>query len=540
MAKKIWIFLGGAAFFFLMGVIAIPVANRVVPYEIRSFVKNQFSSAVSTAEVLHTHFYNVTATKVQSPSMGRYGGLELIGDRVMLSNRFGQMWISKGEDFLPLKFAVPTNVEAFESADDAMATQLKNMPGWPERIKPLFGVKDLISKPIVGGLRLYASYLYWNGESHCVTVRVSSIDIKANGDTYEAMTQAGWQQRFESSPCLKLADEGNRIMPDEAGSRMAFLSDKEMIITMGDFGRMGLPGGPEYAQLENASYGKVLRIDLDTGAASNYSIGHRNPQGIVVTGSGEIFTTEHGPHGGDELNLIEQGTNYGWPRVSFGRNCSDLINCKPEDLLHNLDHALHKNLGSHEGYTRPIFSWVPSIGTSNLVEVSGAEFDYWRGDLLVSSLRQGTLFRLRVREGRVVYVEKIIEKAGRIRDLAMLPDGRIVLKIDRTGILTYLSVNSSRVEELAASCRACHAVSADESSGLGPNLWNIVGRDVAADDNFSYSQALQNMGGSWDRQKLKGFIQDPTSTVPGTAMSFAVESDEDVELLLDFLETLSD
>jgi aldose sugar dehydrogenase len=136
-----------------------------------------------------------------------------------------------------------------------------------------------------------------------------------------------------------------------------------------------------FTQDPASSFGKIFEIDLDTENSRVVSLGHRNPQGLTVTSRGALFSTEHGPKGGDELNLITEGSNYGWPNVSLGTEY------KGYDLEN------HAPVGEHTGYQAPVFAWVPSIGPSNLIEVRG--FDRrWDGDLLVASLKANSLFRL--------------------------------------------------------------------------------------------------------------------------------------------------
>ena len=173
---------------------------------------------------------------------------------------------------------------------------------------------------------------------------------------------------------------------------------------------------------------------------------------MTVTSSGALFSTEHGPKGGDELNLITEGSNYGWPNVSLGTGY------KGYDLEN------HAPVGEHTSYQTPVFAWVPSIGPSNLIEVRG--FDRrWDGDLLVASLKANSLFRLRLEGTRVLYAENIWV-GQRIRDMLQLKNGTIVLWTDDTQLL-FVSVDreqlagnlrlSMRVSEsLHYACMYCH------------------------------------------------------------------------------------
>jgi glucose/arabinose dehydrogenase len=174
-------------------------------------------------------------------------------------------------------------------------------------------------------------------------------------------------------------------------------------------------------------FGKILKIDLRTKIKSIVSIGHRNPQGLTATLSGAIYATEHGPRGGDELNAIVAGKNYGWPVTTLGTHYT------------TYDWPNRSEEAPDQGFEPPVFAWLPSIGVSNLMEVSN--FDpAWDGDLLVTSLKAQSIYRLR-RDGggRVVYSEPILLN-HRLRDIAALPDGTVVLWTDDARLL-FLNVD---------------------------------------------------------------------------------------------------
>src|SRR5690606_29312120 len=223
---------------------------------------------------------------------------------------------------------------------------------------------------------------------------------------------------FETQPCLSLEtwDGGMTHVPSmDAGGRLAALSDHELLLTVGHF------AAPDIQSREN-SYGKVLLIDLHTGESRVYTTGHRNPQGLTVASDGTIWLTEHGPRGGDELNRIVDGRNYGFPVVTYGTDYGALTwraNPRP---------------GRHDGFEGPIFAWVPSVGISQLVEIDSRLFSHWENDIVVSSLGGRSLFRLRVQDGRVVFAEPI-PIGHRIRDIVEMSDGTLALKTDDDVIL---------------------------------------------------------------------------------------------------------
>ena len=143
-----------------------------------------------------------------------------------------------------------------------------------------------------------------------------------------------------------------------------------------------------------------------------------------------MWATEHGPRGGDELNRLSAGRNYGWPLVTYGTEDGTVVWPLAEDRR------------DHGRYEEPDFVWVPSVGISNLIELGPRQFPAWRGDLLVGSLGGASLFRIRLKDNRVVYAEPI--RIGlRVRDLTEDTEGRILLWTDEGEILSLVNAASS-------------------------------------------------------------------------------------------------
>jgi glucose/arabinose dehydrogenase len=205
------------------------------------------------------------------------------------------------------------------------------------------------------------------------------------------------------------------------GGKLAFLPDDTLLVTVGD-GYMYR----EDAQRLESEMGKLLRIDKrGTPGANNpfpeqaprvYSYGHRNPQGLVVDPvSGTIYMTEHGPKGGDELNVIVPGTNYGWPAITYGID---------------YDGSIISPYTEAEGMAQPLRYWVPSIGTSGLAIYRGDDFPEWQGDLLLGALKDKKLYRLALEEGVIgEQSEPFPEISGRVRDVRVF-DGAIYVVTD--------------------------------------------------------------------------------------------------------------
>ncbi len=155
-----------------------------------------------------------------------------------------------------------------------------------------------------------------------------------------------------------------------------------------------------------------------------WSYGHRNPQGLVFDLEGNLWDTEHAPRGGDELNLVKKGRNYGWPRVSFGINYSGSPLTTPWPSGSEAD-------GGDDDFVMPTDRWLPSIAVCGLEvvhPVNGKEgFPQWRGDLLAGGLAGQIVDRVRIKDGKVIEREEIVLGKGRIRDIACGPDGNIYI-----------------------------------------------------------------------------------------------------------------
>jgi glucose/arabinose dehydrogenase len=210
--------------------------------------------------------------------------------------------------------------------------------------------------------------------------------------------------------------------PVHYGGRMAFLPDGSLLLTTGD--------GFDYreaAQDVDSGLGKLLRMNDDgtpasgnpfSGAPYVYSYGHRNPQGLVVSRSGTIWLHEHGPRGGDEMNRIEAGANYGWPAITYGIDYSGAV-ISPRT--------------ENEGMAQPEFYWVPSIAPSGLALYEANLFPEWKGDLFVGALVDMEVRRLDVSGSKITVEQPMFsEIAARVRDVRTGSDGALyILTPDR-------------------------------------------------------------------------------------------------------------
>lgn len=280
----------------------------------------------------------------------------------------------------------------------------------------------------------------------------------------------------------------------------------------------------------NTLVGKIIRVDLSSGHHEIYSQGHRNPQGLFITPEGEIYETEHGPKGGDELNFIVSGGNYGWPHESHGVDYGSY-------------RWKHGEAGRHDNFDRPVFSWVPSIAVSNLIRVEDFH-PSWKGDFLVASLKAQSLYRLRLdKDHKVEFVEQIWI-GSRIRDLVEIDASRIALWTDDSKLI-ILSVASkflegdrrtttSIVTSTLEDCLQCHHFEVTNATHLAPTLGMIFSKPIAS-DNFKYSESLSAKEGKWTPEKLKKFIMDPQAFAPGSSMAYNVENEAKANELVELL-----
>ena len=215
------------------------------------------------------------------------------------------------------------------------------------------------------------------------------------------------------------------------GCRMVFDDQGYLFFSVGE------RGNKENAQTLTNHCGKIHRIYDDgrippdnpfvktAGAMPTiYSFGHRNPQGIDIHPvSRRIYNNEHGPRGGDEINLVGKANNYGWPVITYGIN---------------YDGTILSEFKAKEGMEQPVFQWTPSIGPSSMKFVTGDRYPGWKGDILSGSLSFKYLERVHLENGKVTEQEKLLENAGRVRHVTISPDGFIYVATESPGIVVKL------------------------------------------------------------------------------------------------------
>lgn len=268
-------------------------------------------------------------------------------------------------------------------------------------------------------------WIYWsyNGEEN--GLHGTELARGKLGGTREAPRMTDVQVLFKMQP--------KAPTPFHFGSRIVFDQQGFLFLTLGDRGDSPAKGAGQRAQQLGDHGGKSIRLHDDgrvpadnpfvktAGARPEiYSYGHRNMQGAALNpASGRVWTHEHGPQGGDEVNVLMPGANYGWPVITYGAN-----------------YGSGTKIGegtTKDGMVQPLLYWVPSIAPSGMTFYSGRLFPKWKGNLFAGALAGQTLVRISLEGEKVVAQERLFTKAvGRIRDVREGPDGALYLLTDES------------------------------------------------------------------------------------------------------------
>ena len=282
----------------------------------------------------------------------------------------------------------------------------------PVYVRSQGGLFDVLPHPDFAANRLlYLSYAHGDARGNATRIARARLD---------GMALAELTPIFTVQP--------SKRPPMHYGGRMMFLPDGTLLLATGD----GFVHREEAQRLDNL-LGKVVRLNDDgsipadnpfVGAAGRdeiWTYGHRNPQGLALAPgvAGEpstVYLHEHGPRGGDELNRLEPGRNYGWPLATFGIDYNG---------------AVISPFSEYAGTEQPLLHWTPSIAPAGMAWYGGDLFPHWRGDLFVTSLVFNTIERIDLEDGRVVGQERLFEEIGeRLRDIRVGPNGHLYILTD--------------------------------------------------------------------------------------------------------------
>ena len=447
--------------------------------------------------------------------------------------------------------------------------------------KPVEGVPEVLNSSMFDGL---------------LDVKVDP-DFQSNRTVY--LTYTTGTDNARTGNILKARLENDRLVdariifstatPAPPGGpnimRILFLPDKTMLVGVGSGGQ-GSRGMVQ--RLDNQS-GKIIHLDRDGRAVPNgpfaskadarpelWAMGFRNPAGLARAADGSIWTVDIGPKGGDELNLVKPGANYGWPLLSWG-----------------FDYGGRAMSDRQDGgdFVDPVTVWSPSRAPSGLIIYHGDRFPQWRGDLFTGELMGHVLRRIRVENGKVVQEEALLTDLNeRIRAVETGPDGYIYVITDSstgrlmrlrpgkptraetarvakpflqaqpgsmeqdfaqrgvyqerfTQILFNFKYDPERARSLfAQNCSGCHNAGPFKSGEIGPDLNGVANRRSGQLAGYDYSAAMRKPDTQvqWDRDSLAAFISNPQSYYVGTKMMSPPISDFEVALqIVAFLEQTS-
>ncbi len=299
---------------------------------------------------------------------------------------------------------------------DGKKTQISGLPDI--YVRGQGGLMDIILHPDYNENKwIYFSYASSEGEDEGGNTAIGRAKLKGT-------SLMDFEVLYKASP--------NSRKGQHFGSRLAFDNDGYLFFTIGERGDRDVN-----PQDITRDCGKVYRLkddgtvptdnpfyDVPNAKKAIYSYGHRNPQGMTIhPKTGEIWTHEHGPKGGDEINIIKPGKNYGWPVISYGVNYSG---------------TKFTDITEKEGMEQPLHYWDPSIAPSGIAFISSDRYGDWKGNLLVGSLKFQYLDLCTLKDGKVIKEEHLLDGIGRVRSVEQGPDGFIYVGVENLGIVKLL------------------------------------------------------------------------------------------------------
>ena len=290
---------------------------------------------------------------------------------------------------------------------NALLTLGSFIPSNRRVIDSRFAINDIaILSESPASAKLLISYPRLGANRTCVEIAVDELNY--NRKTQRARFVSNW---FVSKPCVPIS-----AVQHTAG-RFAVINKDSVYVTIGDLGYSNIDDRSKRGDL-----GSIFK--LTAKSAVRISQGHRNPQGIVIFDKTTLLAAEHGPRGGDELNVIKEGGDYGWPFVSYGQ---------PYGAG---DYVRPGKTGNHSGYIEPIKYWVPSIAPTELVQLPAQGWGDWGRALVLGTLREEVIVFMKISEKFEVLESIQVDLGERIRDLEMLSSGALIATTDSGKLLT--------------------------------------------------------------------------------------------------------
>ncbi len=398
-----------------------------------------------------------------------------------------------------------------------------------------------------------------------------------------------YRAKIENNKLVEGKEIFNTSPPAPTGgpniTRIQFLSDKSLVAAVGSSGQHAYG----MVQRLDGDIGKIIRIYRDGTIPDDNALAVKNPNakpelwatglrsvgGLTLDDNNQLWAVEMGPQGGDELNLIEAGGNYGFPLISWGFDYSG--------------RALSERQ-SAAGFVDPIVTWSPSISPYGITYYQGEVFPNWKGDLFMGVLGDQTILRMRIRNNKLIEQQNLLPNLNeRIRSVETGPDGFIYAVTDSSkgkiirirpgkpsekdlenvskpfpmptnsdigerlkqhGVMqneeTMLALQAAYDPERAEfiykqNCVSCHSLKASAESNIGPHLEAIAGRRSGTLPNYNYSSAMKVNNRTsiiWDSRTIAAFITNPQAIFPGTKMISTPLNFEDAVQVSNYLTRL--
>jgi hypothetical protein len=416
--KKIIFLLIICFFSYVLGVYS--VRNCIFPfcsdikYKVKNFLNDTEINVLKNNKKIQndinieSHLANLDIELISLPETDYYGSIKSFNEKVFFLSQKSNLYVYNNEskNFDNLQISKPDI--GYEKFVDFL--KKNTSPGNIQK----FGTRDflLFGNGLTGSL--YISSLAFDSTNQCVFLGV----YKSNFNKKPSI----WENVFKSSPCVK----NFKGTLASWGGKLEKINYNKFLLSVGDAFHDGV-NNPNLTTNKNSSYGKVFSFSADSDKFTLFTRGHRNPQGLHFDGE-IIFETEHGPVGGDELNILHEGNDYGWPLETYGKEYS--TNSWP----------LNENDGFHLNSSQPKFSWIPSIGISDLTKIPDSSLTPWRGDIIVSSLSSRSINRIRFsKNGNLQNIENIIIN-HRIRSIEYHDDSLYFIS-DNEGLMGIVTLN---------------------------------------------------------------------------------------------------
>ena len=379
---------------------------------------------------INSAYYLLNLKEFKTPVWSKYGGIASLNNKIIYVSGESEFFLLEENkskyEFKSLGLnKIENNKETFLSI---------NNPKIGENATSSFGVKDMLIEKfsISQNKILLLSSLNYIESEDCYNMSVYLSEIINE----KKLKISDWKNIFSSQKCLSIdLTKKPRFAAASSGGRIVKFDNENILLSIGDFYADGV-NGPNLSQDLDNDYGKIIKINIKNNDHEIFSFGHRNPQGLYIDKEKNIFSSEHGPRGGDEINLIKKNNNYGWPYATFGTNyLSYNAYNKDSTIEENKSKRVwpvDKTNNTHDGYTKPIYSWGNQFGASNLIVYENKYFNKWRNNLIVSSLSKKQLTRMvyDYKNNAVIYTESIpVEE--RVRDIILLGNGKLALLTDR-------------------------------------------------------------------------------------------------------------